>query len=188
MPFGRGEIVPRGCSSLPGPWVYNRPNKLPWRARFCPSMREAANGVTYTASDIGASDIWDGTRWYAEISRDMSRNEEREAFLKYAILMNIFKAKQNWSPIVRQSTKMPDFKSQKGEDMWLSVYRICSIQIYIFGRLLKTQKSESRRSGKTKRKGELRGNKERFQGLLCCFRFVSFTICQSRNFPSVGSK
>lgn len=69
--------------------------------------------------------------------------------------------------------------------MAFSVQDLQYINIYFW----KTFENSKIRVKKEKeRKGELRGNKERFQGLLCCFRFVSFTICQSRNFPSVGSK
>lgn len=90
--------------------------KWPWRASFCPLMRKGANHVTCIDSGI----------WAEARPRDGGRNQEKEAFLKCAVLMNIFKSKQR-SPGVRQSTKIPDFKSQKGGDTWLSVCRMHKI-------------------------------------------------------------
>lgn len=151
-------------------------------------VKEGANGVTYTASDVKALCICDGTKWCMERSRDMSRNQEREAFKECAVLMNVFKANQTWSPRIRQSTKTPDFKCQKEGDF--SVQNAQYIKIH-FWRLknseirVKKERQEEKKRWVEKEQRGVSGLALLFQ---FCWAFLLLVKASCRNCSSLGSK
>lgn len=183
------------CVSCPTAisWVYGRPNKWPWKASLCPLWEEETMVWPTPPPTPGLHASGKGQ---GDMQTDLETwpQTRKRGHLKMCCYNECFQSKLKLK--FQNKAVYKDARLQKTKRRRHTVFSVQNaqyIKLYFFWRL-KKNKSESGRKEKKKRKGELRGNKEGFQGFLCCLSLgfeiylLLFVKASCRNFPSVDSK